>query len=63
MQWLALKVRFVEPLPTGAKQSTKETRRGSWLEVEKVGEVVEEMRMLGRERYVLDLGIGSAGGK
>jgi len=58
MQWLALRVRFVQELqdvdalPAG---------RNSWTEVEKIGEVVEEMKKLGRESYVLDLGIGSGG--
>ena len=28
---------------------------------EKVGEVVDEMRRLGRERFVVEMGIGSAG--
>jgi len=64
MQWLALRVRFTEPLPEEPSRSTiKKEPRGSWLEVEKIGEVVEEMRKLGRENYVLDLGIGSGGGK
>jgi hypothetical protein len=63
MQWLALRVRFIEPLPEGASQSTEEYRRGSWIEIEKVGEAVEEMRKLGRESYLLELGIGSGGGK
>ena len=34
-----------------------------WAELEKVGEVVEEMRSLGREKYVVEMGIGSAGTK
>ncbi|KIJ26819.1 hypothetical protein M422DRAFT_785125 [Sphaerobolus stellatus SS14] len=60
MQWLALRVRFVEEL----KDIESMPRlRSSWSEVEKVGEVVEEMEKLGRENYVLDLGIGSGGKK
>jgi len=65
MQWLALKVRFVEPLDTEHLPSKSihkdkgEARR--WKEFQKVGEVVEEMRKLGREEYVVEMGIGSAG--
>ncbi|KAI0694453.1 hypothetical protein BC835DRAFT_1406453 [Cytidiella melzeri] len=58
MQWLALRVRFVEALPEGLEEG----RRG-WVELEKVGEVVEEMRRLGRECFVVEMGIGSAGQK
>ncbi|KAF8523566.1 hypothetical protein JB92DRAFT_3109991 [Gautieria morchelliformis] len=61
MQWLALRVRFVEALPDAIISETE--RRGTWLEVEKVGEVVDEMRKLGRENYVLALGIGSGGAR
>ncbi|PCH34347.1 hypothetical protein WOLCODRAFT_63598 [Wolfiporia cocos MD-104 SS10] len=61
MQWLALKVRFVEPLPDAEHQAETNNRR-RWTEFEKVGEVVEEMRRLGKERYVVEMGIGSAGG-
>ncbi|KIM38229.1 hypothetical protein M413DRAFT_447977 [Hebeloma cylindrosporum] len=64
MQWLALKVRFVEPLDTdlhnkSVSEPTGEARK--WKEFQKVGEVVEEMRKLGREEYVVEMGIGSAG--
>ena len=65
MQWLALKVRFVEPLDTehlpskSISESKGEARK--WKEFQKVGEVVEEMRKLGREEYVVEMGIGSAG--
>ena len=37
--------------------------RRRWVELEKVGEVMEEMRRLGREKYVVEMGIGSAGTK
>lgn len=57
MQWLALRVRFVEPM-SGDQQPTKESRH--WLEFQKVGEVVTEMKRLGREGCILDIGIGSA---
>lgn len=58
MQWLALRVRFVEPLPGDPVQETEKKR---WVEFEKVGEVVQEMKRLGREAYVVEMGIGSAG--
>ena len=68
MQWLALRLRFVEALPGddgdgGSKRTGGErsTRHGEWKEFEKVGEVVDEMRRLGRERFVVEMGIGSAG--
>lgn len=57
MQWLALKVRFVEPLE-GIDDGGWEQLRG-WREFEKVGEVMEEMRRLGRGKYVLEMGIGA----
>lgn len=73
MQWFALRVRFVERVEPvvaaaadgggggGAEVDGKGGERGRWVEVEKVGEVVEEMRRMGRERYVLEMGIGSVG--
>ncbi|KZT73423.1 hypothetical protein DAEQUDRAFT_762325 [Daedalea quercina L-15889] len=64
MQWLALRLRFVEPLLEEFKNARSaggnEGARRQWVEVEKVGEVVEEMRRLGREKYVVEMGIGSA---
>ncbi|KAM6497522.1 hypothetical protein JOM56_007995 [Amanita muscaria] len=68
MQWLALRVRFVEPLleePEGigrGKENAKGRRKG-WKEFQKVGEVVQEMKRLGRERYVVEMGIGSGRGQ
>jgi hypothetical protein len=61
MQWLALRVRFVEPLPETLK--TCEVNKRQWIELEKVGEVVEEMKRLDRESFVVEMGIGSAGQK
>ncbi|KAI0778869.1 hypothetical protein BD413DRAFT_465887 [Trametes elegans] len=58
MQWLALRLRFVEPVPEGGDGNEQ---RRQWAEFEKVGEVVEEMRRLGRESFVVEMGIGSAG--
>jgi len=60
MQWLALRLRFLEPLPVvEAETGWKDSRR--WMEFEKVGEVVQEMKRLGRDSYVVEMGIGSAG--
>lgn len=56
MQWLALKARFVEPIDKIAGE-----QEGQWREFHKVGEVMEEMRRIGRERHVVEMGIGSAG--
>jgi hypothetical protein len=55
LQWLALRVRFVERAPAPLEPG--------WVELEKVGEVVEWMRMRGLERFVIEMGIGSAGAK
>ena len=49
------RVRFVEPLPSGLQL---EKEKG-WKEFEKIGEVVDEMRRLGRETFVVEMGIGS----
>ncbi|KAH9950977.1 hypothetical protein B0H21DRAFT_818806 [Amylocystis lapponica] len=57
LQWLALRLRFIEPLSSG--DTRQEGAR--WVEFEKVGEVVQEMRRLGREHFVVEMGIGSAG--
>lgn len=61
MQWLALRLRFIEPLSDEllSVQGSDE-QRGRWVEFEKVGEVVDEMRRLGRGEYVVEMGIGSA---
>ncbi|KAH9897705.1 hypothetical protein C8Q73DRAFT_663623 [Cubamyces lactineus] len=58
MQWLALRLRFIEPSPL---EGLGENSMRQWKEFEKVGEVVEEMRRLGRESYIVEMGIGSAG--
>lgn len=61
MQWLALRLRFMEPLPvlTGVSRGAEK----GWSEFQKVGEVVEEMRKIGREEYLTEMGIGSLGTK
>ncbi|KAF6753205.1 hypothetical protein DFP72DRAFT_1130705 [Ephemerocybe angulata] len=62
MQWLALRVRFVEAVPkdSSGEHSSQGTLLG-WQEFSRVGEVVEEMRRIGREEFVLEMGIGSSG--
>ena len=55
MQWLALRVRFVEPLP----RELQPAKEKGWKEFEKVGEVVDEMRRLRRKTFVVEMGIGS----
>ncbi|KAG2022413.1 hypothetical protein CC2G_000163 [Coprinopsis cinerea AmutBmut pab1-1] len=59
MQWLALKVRFVEPLPERYLVDG-EPQLGGWREFQRVGEVVEEMKKLKREDFIFDMGIGSS---
>lgn len=61
MQWLALRVRFVEPLPVEMAEQSGAEEKKRWMEFEKMGEVVQEMRKLRRESYVVEMGIGSAG--
>ncbi|KAG1902693.1 uncharacterized protein F5891DRAFT_978580 [Suillus fuscotomentosus] len=55
MQWLALRVRFVEPIDL----ANDKNHRG-WTEFQKVGEVVEEMKRRGRDKYITEMGIGSS---
>ncbi|KAJ7511804.1 hypothetical protein B0H11DRAFT_1953081 [Mycena galericulata] len=54
MQWLALRLRFLEPLPSGDRVGAQ-----GWIEFEKVGEAVEAMRRLGLENWIVEMGIGS----
>ena len=63
MQWLALRVRFVEPLPVPSTDKKTGWLAGerSWKEFQKVGEVVEEMKRLGMAELVVEMGIGSLG--
>ena len=62
MQWLALRMRIVEPVDDGVGGTGYEDTggKGMWREFQKVGEVVEEMKRLGREKYMIDMGIGNA---
>ncbi|KAG8953995.1 hypothetical protein FRC04_000979 [Tulasnella sp. 424] len=55
MQWLALRVRFEEPLP-GTNTSSPHQE---WGEVTKVGEAIEEMKRKGREQFIISLGFGA----
>ncbi|KAG7100156.1 hypothetical protein E1B28_001935 [Marasmius oreades] len=59
MQWLALKLRFAEPVGEGEGEVEDGGRR--WGEFQKIGEVLEEMRRIGREQYLIGMGIGSSG--
>lgn len=63
MQWLNLHLRFDEPLPVSTTRNegdSESSSRSSWTELEKVGEVLDYMRKLNREAFVLDVGLGSA---
>ncbi|KAG1822987.1 uncharacterized protein BJ212DRAFT_1262971 [Suillus subaureus] len=55
MQWLALRVRFVKPIDFAIDE-----HRQGWSEFQKVGEVVEEMRRWGKEKYMPEMGIGGS---
>ncbi|KAJ7696721.1 hypothetical protein B0H17DRAFT_929133, partial [Mycena rosella] len=56
MQWLALRLRFVELL-----SGEGEAQAQGWAEYEKVGEAVEAMRQLGREDWIVEMGIRESG--
>jgi hypothetical protein len=66
-QWLALRMRFLEEVPEEVGSYLKEEEDGkgetrsksSWVEREKIGEVLDDMRTRGRERWFIELGIGS----
>ncbi|KAF9237076.1 hypothetical protein BU15DRAFT_49279 [Melanogaster broomeanus] len=55
MQWLALRVRFLEPVERLRSPGNPGDR---WIELQKIGEMLEEMRKQGREALITDLGIG-----
>ena len=80
MQWLALRMRFCEPLNITRYErlasvrlrhathgadgdrtlSNKNTAAPRWVEFERVGDVVEEMRRAGREAFIIEMGFGSS---
>lgn len=63
MQWLALHTKLIEPLPSEHESTDLTIRRSSWKEVEKIGEVIDEMKKYGREEYAYEFGIGSGKSK
>lgn len=87
MQWLALRMRFCEPLDANRYErlagvrlhrathggdgdctlplfnnnnSIKNATAPRWVEFERVGDVVDEMRRAGREAFVIEMGFGSS---
>lgn len=62
MQWLALRLRFIEPLESRygrlSIKSSRHTLERRWIEFEKVGEVVEFMRQIERDNFVTGMGLG-----
>ncbi|KAL4070326.1 hypothetical protein J3A83DRAFT_4188391 [Scleroderma citrinum] len=56
MQWLALRVRFVEPVEPSPY--TMANPGQGWIEVEKISEVLQEMQKLGRVTHMTNFGIG-----
>ncbi|KAJ3999047.1 hypothetical protein F5050DRAFT_1088851 [Lentinula boryana] len=63
MQWLALRLRFMEPVPKEGGSGYDALGRPHWKEFQKVGDIMGEMRRIGREKFVLEMGIGSSVGK
>lgn len=72
-QWLALRVRMTaEPIEgdesglENSKGSESGARggkgRGEWVEVEKISEALEWLKVRGREGLLLDIGMGGGGG-
>lgn len=57
MNWLALRVRFVEQVAAPAQTASS---GDEWVEVQKISEVLELMRKKGRESCVTNHGIGSS---
>ena len=85
MQWLALRMRFCEPLDANRYErlagvrlhhttqggdgdctlppfnnNIKNATAPRWVEFERVGDVVDEMRRAGREAFVIEMGFGSS---
>ena len=66
MRWLALRLRFVEPLDVHLERladvsSSHHRANIRWIEFEKVGEMVELMREVGRETFATEMRIGTSG--
>lgn len=63
MQWLALRVQFMEPVPVSDAKSGSVTTTSRdpecswWMEVSKISEVLEQMKIRERESLVTNLGI------
>lgn len=62
MQWLALRLRFIEPLESRYGRlyikSSRHALERRWIEFEKVGEIVEFMRQIERDNFVTGMGLG-----
>ena len=70
--WLALRVRVgAEPVVSGLMDEGKGKGagarggkgRGEWLEVEKINDALEWLRVRGRDDLLLDLGLGGSSGR
>ncbi len=61
-QWLALRMRVLERLAEGEGEREAPRARGSWEEVDKLGDAVAWLRKLGREQLLLDIGFGAGSG-
>ncbi|KLO20107.1 DUF1115-domain-containing protein [Schizopora paradoxa] len=59
MQWLNLHLWFAEPVPNHLLQPEGLGASKAWTELERVGDVLRYMQKLGREEFVLDVGLGS----
>lgn len=71
-QWLNLRMRVLEEDETGEGKGKGKMggtgqeegrRKGEWMELGKVGEAVDYLRERGKERLLLDIGIGAGGNK
>lgn len=60
MQWLALRVRFVEPLESSQDPHPTVGAPSPWVELQKIAEVLSYMRKRGRETTLTNLGIGNS---
>ncbi|KAI6012766.1 hypothetical protein F5J12DRAFT_718279 [Pisolithus orientalis] len=58
MNWLALRVRFIEQVEPESGQAA--SVGDGWVEVQRISEVLELMRKRGRESYITQHGIGNS---